>query len=272
MVLGISEPGMVSTTAAPAHASTPKVLYPTQTLTPTPEATATHVPDFYYRLQQEYARSIFDIPPELKTGNVAFSPIFRNITEVQALRDGMSAAPPDEKWTYVAQIVARIGVRTREELHGKRGPGFRVERWHSRDENGRRLLTCNTYATTVLHAIGLGEDMSHWFSPQGVPQFNEGIEYQARQTQRWLQDRGEEFNWQDVSRLSLDERLDLLKNGYIILGVNQFHMWLVFGAVDDNGQVLPVLTQSMPNSLFVRPAESRFQHPRPGTLFAYRLP
>lgn len=242
------------------------------TSTPLPEATPTSPLDFYQQLREKYALSIEDIPTVLKTGQVAYSPIFRNIPEIQALRDGMFAAPPSEKWIYVAQIVAHMGVQTKEELQGNHQPELRVARWHSYAENGQRLLTCNTYATTVMHALGLGEDISHWFSPQGVPQFNAGIEYQARQTQRWLQDRGEEFHWQDVSMLSLEERLELLRNGYIILGVNQIHMWLIFGAVDEEGQTRAVLTQSIPNALFSEPWGSEFQSPLAGTLFAHKLP
>ena len=148
-----------------------------------------------------------------------------------------------------------------------------LEKW-----NLEHIPTCNTYSTTVIRALGI-KDISHWFGSDGIPQYNEGREYEAKDMLNWLNTHGEDYGWIDTTQMSYDERLALLKNGYIFYGATDVHTWVVFGVETEKGEVVPVLTQSTFNRLFEYPDKAyKFFNPAEGMvenngiLWAHPLP
>lgn len=222
----------------------------------------------------QYALQLAEIPYELKRNPPSYMPYYPGIPEIRELRQQLLAAAPLEKGVYVAQILAYLGVQTQEEVAGETGPEVWVPKWHNYEDNGTRILTCNTYAANAVRALGLECCMSHWFDSEGNPNDHmEGTEYRAENIHNWLNgSKGQEYGWFEVSNLPLEDRLDLLREGYVLYGANRAHNWLVFGIPSGEAQVIPVMTQSIPNTLYGVPASFQFQNPVEGTLFAHKLP
>jgi len=229
---------------------------------------------FIQEMQLQYSQPVAEIPYILKRNPPSYMPFYPEIQQVRDLRNQLKTASKEEKWIFVAQIFGYLGVETLEEITGESGNEVWIPKWHNYDQNGSRILTCNTYAANAIRALGMEQFMSHWFDAEGNPNDNmEGTEYQARDVYSWLNGpKGQEYGWFEVSRITVDERLLLLKDGYIIYGANPIHNWLVFGVPYGEGKIIPVLSQSIPNTLFGEPLRSQFLDPVEGTLFAHKLP
>ncbi len=241
---------------------------PPSFIAPTPEPIS---PDqLLQEIVIDHALPLDQIPSEIIKGNVSIHPDFSRIPVFSNLRQELSAQLPAEKWDVILKFIGLLGVQT---LENGTLDGSNVPRWNTYTAAGQRVLTCNTYATTLLRAMGLTAAVSHWIDPQThAPAFNQGIELQARDTHRWLQEYGPEYGWSDVSGLTPEERLDLLADGYIILGANDIHMWVIFGVPLGNRWV-PVVTQSIPNTIaMIAYYPTQFDSPESHTLFAHEIP
>ncbi len=250
----------------PSH--TPET--PPAALTPTPLPASTTRVDVIAVMWNRFAQYDENIPREIWYGNVSMEPYYPSDSPIRQLQLQLSQVPVGQKGEIVASIIGFLGVQTKEERQAQRSNLGRVPRWNVFDENRRRILTCNTYATTLMRALGI-KDISHWYGPGGVPWTNEGTEYQARDMREWLVEYGADYGWTDISRLSLERKLEYLADGYILYGARGTHNWVIFGYLHE-GEVFPVMTQSTPNTLFARPAAGMFDLTGPGTLFAHRLP
>lgn len=265
----LTSPTAATNTFTPTSAPTSTLVVAPGVLPPLRDMQA-----FVRGLAVQYALPFEQITYDLKRNPPSYLPYYPGIPEVRVLRQQLRAADPQEKGIYVAQILAYLGVQTSEEVAGGVGPEVWVPKWHNYDENGTRILTCNTYAANAVRAIGLECCMSHWFDSEGNPNDHmEGTEYRAENVHDWLNgSKGQEYGWFDVSKMSLEERIELLGDGYILYGANQVHNWLIFGVPYGEDQVIPVLTQSIPNTLYGVPPGHLFQNAAEGTLFAHRLP
>jgi hypothetical protein len=258
----------------------------TKTLTSTPQATDTRVATprilpapgdlqaFVRTMALRYAIPLAEIPYDLKRNPPSYMPYYPGIPEIQELRQQLRTADPQDKGIYAAQILAYLGVQTREEAAGEPGPDVWVPKWHNYDEHGIRILTCNTYAANAIRALGLECCMSHWFASEGNPNDHmEGTEYRAENVHDWLTGpKGQEYGWFDASLMPLEDRIQLLREGFLFYGANRVHNWVIFGLPYGEVEVVPVLTQSIPNTLYGVPSSFHFQNPAEGTLFAHKLP
>lgn len=145
-------------------------LTPHNRITPTVSVVLTQTPepnplfDIVEKMKIEYSVSLNDIPEPLRRGTPSAHPYFNAIPEIVALRNQLKMVSGAKKWSYVAQIVGLIGVQTREEIQDPFNRDDVLYKWNYFDLEGNRVLTCNTYATTLLRALGLEADISHWFS------------------------------------------------------------------------------------------------------------
>lgn len=152
----LTSPTAATNTFTPTSAPTSTLVVAPGVLPPLRDMQA-----FVRGLAVQYALPFEQIPYDLKRNPPSYLPYYPGIPEVRVLRQQLRAADPQEKGIYVAQILAYLGVQTSEEVAGGVGPEVWVPKWHNYDENGTRILTCNTYAANAVRAIGLECCMSH---------------------------------------------------------------------------------------------------------------
>lgn len=138
-----------------------------------------------------------------------------------------------------------------------------VEAWQ-----GTGDFTCNLYASSFIACLGLQNRFSHridelqrpviykkdersgkvgFYVEEGgrlVSPKGKVRELRAADQIDWISNKGvEEYGWIDVTDLGYDEKVKMLSEGYVFLGGNGEHNWIIIG-LEINGKIEPVLTQS----------------------------
>ncbi len=149
-----------------------------------------------------------------------------------------------------------------------------IDTWNNPDR-----YSCNLYAATFIQSLGLQETFSHRVDGNNRPvlyvQGEDGKTYlkvrnketgklenarnvrelNAKGQLNWIESHGSEYGWSEVTDYSYDEKIKMLREGYIFFGGSNKHNWIVIG-VEIDGQTIPMLTQSTTNYSMV-PFESK---------------
>jgi hypothetical protein len=133
--------------------------------------------------------------------------------------------------------------------------------------------SCNLYASSFMACLGLQNKCSHRVDSENNPIIyvldpktgrtklmieKEGSmmepignikELSAADQHQWFQKYSEKHGWVDVTNLSYEKKVELLKDGYVFYGSSEGHNWIILGLELDS-KFQPVLTQATYNNFF----------------------
>lgn len=220
-----------------------------------------------------------DVPEIIKNTIPGRNIDFNQAPEIISLQMKLKNARTfKERGEILLKIVARMGILTID--GAEYDPNKLDYQW-----NEIPLDRCKAFSSEFIRAIGLGNDLSQWVDSQNIPSYNFGRELSTMDFEKWFKVYGSKYNWIPGSHLSRQQRLDLLKQGYIMYGAAAGHNWVIIGVEDEKGRTLPVLVQASynmvelvvdytlwPDSELPARQARKFDEPIDDTIWFHKLP
>lgn len=200
-------------------------------------------------MRNRYILDSSEIPAEISTGRPGMHVDYRKIPEFRALQNKLPLAKNlKESGEIIMQAAALMGVQTKDGAE----TSLRGYQWNIyRPED-----MCNLYSTSLLRALGLDKDISHWVLDDGTPAFNTGRELSALAMNAWMVKYGPKYGWFPVTRMTKEQRLNLLKKGHVMYGAlagDHGDTIVIYGIEGEKGEVIPVLTKATWNFMSTYP-------------------
>jgi hypothetical protein len=211
-----------------------------------------------------------DIPPYIRENppyvvpDFGKDPIFVELWE--------KSRSPRDRDRAILDIVRMLGLEVRD----SNGNVVTGPHWISSKWGGEWI--CSLYAQYLFVALGLGNDMNHWFV-NGKPSFNQGEEYDAKRTFGYLNTFGREHGFIDITDAPKEVIATMSESGYVFYGATPYHNWVILpgGILSQASYNLPYRVPDWPYK-YLQPhlarKDRRGGHIKSwdGVLFAHILP